>query len=107
MFKRLFAIAAVFGAAALAPPQAEAQSPSQVRKVCAPRALLTANLAEKYGETKQGVGLANGAAAFEVWRSDKSGSWTMLMTRPNGVSCVIASGNSWHEPHIVPVGDPA
>jgi hypothetical protein len=31
---------------------------------------------------------------IELYTSEK-GTWTMLMTRPGGVSCIMAVGQSW------------
>lgn len=110
MFKRLLSAALVFGSAALAPP-AFAGSPTDTvqanfgRQTCGPRQQITANLQKKFGETKQAVGLANQSQAFELWSSEKTGSWTMLMTNANGISCIVASGKSWHTAIPVVAGD--
>ena len=108
MFKRIFAAALVFGAAALAPPMAIAQSanaiPAQAnRAACGPRAQVTEHLAQRFGETRRGAGLVSARQIFEIWRSDETGSWTILMTRADGVSCIVAAGSAWHNasPRIV------
>lgn len=62
---------------------------------CGPRKALTKKLEQSYGETRQSIGLTGGNAVFEVWVSDKTGSWTMLLTRPDGTSCVLAVGEDW------------
>jgi len=108
MFKRILGTALVFGAAALAPPMAIAEPanaiPTPVNRVaCAPRAQVTEHLIQKFGETRRGAGLVNARQILEVWRSDETGSWTILMTRADGLSCIVATGNAWHDagPRIV------
>jgi hypothetical protein len=90
MFKRIFSAALVFGAAALAPPL-EAQV---VR--CVPRDTLIETLDRQYGERLTGAGLQNPIRLIEVWSSDKTGSFTIFITHPDGLSCVMATGQNWN-----------
>lgn len=94
MFKRLFGAAVIFGAAALAPP-VSAQSAQTA--TCLPRDLITDTLSSTYGERLTGGGLQTASQLLEIWSSD-SGSFTLLMTRADGISCVIATGQNWHGP---------
>lgn len=89
MFKRLFSMALVFGAAALAPP-ALAQG-----YACMPRDALVQKLANTYNEQMAGGGLQNPRQLLEIWTSDKTGSFTVFITRPDGQSCVVATGRNW------------
>lgn len=98
MFKRLISAALVFGAAALAPP-AMAQS-----TVCMPRDALTASLQTKYSETLGGGGLQSAGRLIELWRSVETGTFTIILTRPNGTSCVLASGAHWYDALAAPDG---
>ena len=41
----------------------------------------------------EGVGQKN-TAAFEVFASEK-GTWTIMMTMANGMTCIMAAGHSW------------
>ena len=46
-----------------------------------------------------------GKAMFELFTSE-GGSWTLIVTDTEGKSCIIASGEGWHDmPRIK--GDPA
>jgi len=92
MYKRLFASAIIFGLLATAPPVL-AQNPVR----CAPREVIIATLKQKHGETARAVGLTGTQAAFEIWASRTGGSWTLLVTRPNKTSCVVAAGDTWVE----------
>ena len=40
------------------------------------------------------MGLTESGAVLEVLASTV-GSWTILITRPDGVSCVVTSGEAW------------
>ncbi|MEX0337953.1 MAG: hypothetical protein AB3N11_02825 [Arenibacterium sp.] len=90
MFKRLLATALVFGAAALAPP-ASAQTAQ-----CMPRDTLIETLQTKFGESLTGGGLQSENQLLELWSSQNTGSFTVLLTQPNGISCVVASGQNWN-----------
>lgn len=90
MYKRLVTTALVFGAAALAPP-ADAQT---LR--CLPRDALIEKLENRYGETLTGGGLQSATQLLEVWSSDATGSFTVFLTRPDGISCIVATGNDWN-----------
>ena len=47
---------------------------------CAPREMVVDRLASKYGETRQSMGLGANNAVVEVFASDTSGSWTIIVT---------------------------
>lgn len=98
MFKRLVAAALVFGTTALAPPATQAQNN------CAPREILTERLTNRYSERLTGGGLQNSNTVLEVWASDKTGSFTVLVTQANGISFLVASGSNWNS--IAPVDVP-
>lgn len=76
--------------AALAAPAA-----AQQQSVCAPRDGMVAFLAERYGETAQGLGLSVEGAVVEVYASERTGTFTVLLTAPNGTSCIAAAGHGW------------
>ncbi len=62
---------------------------------CAPRAEVVQRLAEVYGETRQSIGLAQQGAVMELFASDTAGSWTITETLPNGLTCLVASGQAF------------
>ena len=93
MFKRTISAALIFGAAALAPP-----ANAQAVQNCMARANLVEALASKYKEGLVGGGLQNEQQLLEVWSSDETGSFTVLVTRPDGISCIVAAGRNWVAP---------
>ena len=73
-------------------------SPAFGQQSCATRDIVIERLSTGYGETLQGGGLQSETKIFEVWFSEESGTWTILMTKANGTSCVMASGTNWRGP---------
>ena len=102
MIKRITFTALLIGAVATG-------SAALAQNACGPRDQLVAKLEDSYGESRMGAGLRGSASVFEIWASASSGTWTILVTNTEGVSCVMASGESWHEmPAIaVDLGAPA
>ncbi len=84
------------------------QLPAQSRN-CAPRADVIERLADTYGETRKGIGLARQGAVMEVFASDETGTWTITVTLPDGVTCLVASGQSYENlvEGLPPAGDDA
>jgi len=89
MQKALFALSLGFGLALMA-HAANSQTNS-----CGDREKVINSLSEKYGETRQSIGLARNNSIMEVYASDETGTWTILVTLPDGRSCLIAAGNSF------------
>jgi len=68
---------------------------AQAQSKCLPHEKAVGNLMRHYGEQAVGVGLGSqGQSVFELYVAE-SGTWTILVTRTNGMSCVAASGNDW------------
>ena len=61
---------------------------------CGKRADVEKMLKEQYGERAMAHGLAHTGAVAEIFTSPK-GTWTIIATSPNGMSCMIGSGKSW------------
>ena len=64
---------------------------------CADRDSVVSKLEVSYGEVFAGGGLQNSERIYEVWFSEEKGTWTILMTRSDGKSCIMASGTNWRE----------
>ena len=59
--------------------------------------MLTERLAGSYGEAFSGGGLQDADAVFGIWTSEKDGTWTILMARTDGTSCIMAAGTAWRK----------
>ncbi|WP_420862693.1 hypothetical protein [Algirhabdus cladophorae] len=64
---------------------------------CAERDAVVERLASGYGETRQSMGLGANNAVVEVFASDETGTWTITVTNPQGVTCLVASGQHFEE----------
>lgn len=62
---------------------------------CGDRTEMLQHLADKYQERPASIGLSNNGGVIEVLTAPASGSWTILITMPNGVTCLIAAGENW------------
>jgi hypothetical protein len=74
-------------------------------QVCAARDGLLSQLEKKYGEVPVAIGVADGRLV-ELLTAKDGMTWTIILTSPKGVSCLIASGEGWRP--LVPVStDPS
>lgn len=67
--------------------------------VCMEHKTLVGYLSEKFKETPKAVGLVASSSLMEVYVSGK-GTWTIVMTTPQGVACIVAAGDTWEEVRI-------
>lgn len=73
---------------------------------CVPREVALEQLADRHGEHPRARGLAPGPVMVELFVSP-SGSWTMMVTNADGLSCPFGAG---HEMVLLPApapGDPS
>ena len=62
--------------------------------VCDDRSTIVSSLSNDYKETRNSIGLANTGSVVEVF-SATDGSWSLVVTRPDGISCLVAAGKNW------------
>jgi len=63
---------------------------------CLPHEAAVERLKNDYGEEPLGLGVApQGTSVVALFLNQTTGTWTVLATRVNGISCVVASGNHW------------
>ncbi|MEM9576450.1 MAG: hypothetical protein AAF999_05505 [Pseudomonadota bacterium] len=68
---------------------------AQNARNCGPRETVVDRLAEGYGETRQSMGLGANNSVVEIFASIETGTWTITVTTPNGLTCLVASGQSF------------
>lgn len=88
MKRQLLALSFGIGAMILATDHAFAETGPN----CAPRERVLERLATGYGETRQSIGLGDNNAVIEVFAAADTGSWTITVTLPTGLTCLVASG---------------
>ena len=70
-------------------------APAGAGHVCAKYEAIAADLRRVYDERPLASGISNaGKAYMELWASE-SGTWTILVVLPNGLSCVTNSGQDF------------
>lgn len=73
---------------------------------CSNRDQVVERLSEKYGESRQSIGMAPKGRVVEIYASLETGTWTITVTSPNGITCLVASGQSFEnlEEPVEPAG---
>jgi hypothetical protein len=78
---------------------------------CADRDTVVERLQTYYDESFTAAGIQeqeDSQTLVEVWASEETGTFTVMLTRPDGVTCVVATGTDWHfQPPVLQVGDTA
>lgn len=62
--------------------------------LCGSHTDVVSALQREYGEKRISRSLTNGGAVIEVFASE-GGSFSVLLTAPNGTACMISAGDSW------------
>jgi hypothetical protein len=62
---------------------------------CALRPQVLETLAQKYGESRRAMGIAADQTVMELFASAESGSWTLTVTLPTGMTCLVAAGQNY------------
>jgi hypothetical protein len=68
---------------------------AQTARNCGERAAVVQRLADGYGETRQSIGIGANNSVVEVFASTESGTWTITVTAPGGLTCLVASGQAF------------
>ena len=71
---------------------AQSQGPAQQ---CDQRARVIGHLAQKYQETPVAIGVTTSGGMVEVLTTGDGGTWTIILSNPNGTSCLVAAGEGW------------
>lgn len=94
------ATALLLVAAPVAAPDAAGQ------QLCTDRKVVVGQLSKQYEEAPVAMGLANNGGLIEILSTDAGKSWTIILTMPNGMTCMIAAGESWEALPEMPKIDP-
>lgn len=90
---RLLIALAAIGAAL--PAQAEQKAAlDESPAICASHEVHARYLAEKFGEVPLFSGVAGDGIALQIFVNRATGSWTALLVRGDGVSCVTSAGEN-------------
>ena len=84
-------IFALIGASSIALMAAPAYSADDV---CGKRDDIVSRLENGFQEFNSAMGMSTNGALIELYTSD-NGTWTLMLTQPDGVSCLMAAGQNW------------
>jgi hypothetical protein len=103
MKHQFLALSLGVGAMILATNHAFAQ---QQNRNCADRARVVERLADGFGESRQSIGLGANNSVIEVFASAETGTWTITVTTPAGLTCLVASGQAFEsvDEELTPTG---
>lgn len=71
---------------------------------CAQRDMIIERLKSKYSESFAGGGLQSSRtkhSVVEVWTSKETGTFTVILTTPEGLACIVATGTDWQNAHLI------
>ena len=71
-------------------------TPSMAQAVCGKRADIVNRLSTGFEEQPRSAGLAADGNLLEVFTS-KDGTWTIIYTKPGGMTCLVAVGDNWQQ----------
>ncbi len=62
---------------------------------CGLRYKVIDHLAGKYGEAVVAAGIANTGGLVEVLANYEKDTWSIIVTDPGGLACLVAAGEGW------------
>lgn len=64
-------------------------------RVCDQRKTVLGHLSEKYHEAPVAMGVTSGGEVIEILTADGGDTWTIILSKPDGMSCLVAAGEGW------------
>ena len=90
----MITVASLVAAVVSSPANAQEQGGGAVP--CGVRDEVVKQLADQFGETQREVGLVpQRDVVMELFASGDGQTWTLMLSFPNGKSCLFASGTDW------------
>ena len=69
----------------------------KAQSVCMPHDDFRVELHKNFLEAPVAIAVANNGALIELYAKRDKSSWTLVMTRPGGLSCVLVAGEEWND----------
>lgn len=73
---------------------------------CAERKEIVDKLGQQYSESRQSTAVTSEGSLLEIFVS-REGTWSAILSSPNGRACVVAVGEAWAEETGTKVAGPA
>lgn len=64
---------------------------------CGTHANVVDKLGRNYQEAIVGQGVAHSGKLIEVFSTADGSTWTIVVTNPQGISCLVAAGEGWRQ----------
>jgi len=80
---------------------------AQAGPACGKRDDVLAQLSERYKEAPVGVGVAGNGGLIELLTASAGSTWTLIITLPNGPTCLLAAGQDWESQRTSVSGGPS
>lgn len=71
-------------------------APAETRQ-CDTRQNVLGKLARTYKEAPVAVGVTSTGGLVEVLATGDGDTWTIIVSEPNGLSCLVAAGEGWRK----------
>jgi hypothetical protein len=71
--------------------------PASAQEACMDHSELSSMLGQRFAEKSVARGLDANGRMVEIYATDDGATWSMVITTPEGQSCVVASGEAWAE----------
>ena len=69
--------------------------PARAQSATLPRADVVEQLDARYAEAQAAVGVTQQGGVIEVFTTSDGSTWTLVLTKPDGTSRVVATGKTW------------
>jgi hypothetical protein len=92
-------------AAPLAAATPAAADPLTAQPACQSRDDISQLLTQRFDEVPTALGLQSNGHLIQVFVSKDGQTWTIVTTRPDGISCIVALGQHWQAVDA-PAADP-
>ena len=71
--------------------------PRAIAAPCGPRDEIVRQLATNMRQEHRAIGVTQSGSLAELFVSPEGSSWTLIVSSPQGFSCIIAAGHDWIE----------
>jgi hypothetical protein len=68
---------------------------------CATHGEVAEKLERRFSEAPAAIGLAGNGSVIELFSTADGATWTLVLTMPDGTSCMVAAGQGWES--ITPI----
>lgn len=101
MFRAIYLLA---GIALWASASANTALANEAGIACTDRDSAVTHLSSKYREHTVALGLASNGGVLELLTDEAGKTWSIIVTTPDGLSCMVANGEYWEPVQPIKAG---